>query len=285
MAGSFWQIWQSQQMGPWRSLGWRATRLVLVAYGTLCVYGWFLSDWQIFRPHPAAYQASPDILKLKTPEGGTIAARYWPRSTVSTTKTWTLLYSHGNGEDLADITPLMEQLQQAGFAVLAYDYRGYGLSDGRASEAGSYQAIQAAYDYLVKTQNIPPGRIVVQGRSVGGGPSTYLAAREPVGGLILESTFVSTFRVITRIPLVPFSKFPNLARLPQVRCPILVIHGTADQVIPFWHGQELWRRAPGVKSAFWVEGADHNDLVDVAGDRYFQAIKIFVDGLDKAMPK
>jgi fermentation-respiration switch protein FrsA (DUF1100 family) len=257
-------------------------RLILVAYGTLAAYGWFATDRQIFVPPPSSYPDSPEILKLKTKQGITIAALYLPNPQADGRRPVedhrTLLYSHGNGEDMGDNRLLFDQLQAKGFAIMAYDYPGYGQSDGKPSEQGAYDAIEAAYDYLVEDLHIEPKTIVLQGRSVGGGPVVDLAVRKPVGGLILESTFVTTFRVVTHIRLLPFDKFDNLAKIPRVTCPVLVIHGTQDRTIPFWHGQALFNAIAAPKQSFWVEGADHNNLVGVAGDRYFQVIQDFVEG-------
>src|SRR5262249_3317690 len=121
----------------------------------------------------------------------------------------------------------------------------------------------------------PPERIIILGRSVGSGPAVHLAARRPVAGLILESPFLSAFRVITGIPLLPFDKFPNYREIARVRCPVLIIHGTEDRVIGFWHGQKLFALAHEPKRFFAVEGADHNDLNEVAGARYFEAVQSF----------
>ena len=120
-----------------------------------------------------------------------------------------------------------------------------------------------------------PQQIVVYGRSIGGGPSLYLTSREPVGGLIVESSFVSIFRVLTRVPLVPFDKFPSLRRMKQVEVPVLIMHGQQDEIIPFWHGEKLYEAAPEPKQALWVEAAGHNDFPGVAGDRFDQALKDF----------
>jgi pimeloyl-ACP methyl ester carboxylesterase len=87
---------------------------------------------------------------------------------------------------------------------------------------------------------VPPERIILYGYSVGTGPSVYLAARRPVAGLILESPFVSTFRVMTKIPLFPVDKLRNLHEIKRVHCPVLVLHGTRDTIIPFWHGQQVF---------------------------------------------
>ncbi|MEA5518366.1 alpha/beta hydrolase [Limnoraphis robusta] len=176
---------------------------------------------------------------------------------------------------------MSKQLQKMGFSVLAYDYPGYGMSTGKPTVKGTYHAINAAYDYLTQTLNRPPHNIIVYGRSVGGGPSVDLASRQPVGGLILESSFVSIFRVVTRIPLFSFDKFPNLAKIQQVRSPVLILHGNHDQVIPFWHGQQLYAKANQPKIAFWVEGADHNDLLEVAGQRYQETLQKFTETLAK----
>jgi hypothetical protein len=177
------------------------------------------------------------------------------------------------------IRPILETLTTTGAAVFAYDYQGYGTSDGHPSEQGAYADINAAYTYLTEELAIAPERIIIHGRSVGGGPSVDLASREPVGGLIIESSFTSAFRTVLPIPLLPFDKFHNLSKLEQVDCPVLIIHGTEDRTIPLWHGERLFERAPEPKTFFPVAGAGHNDLVDVAGDRYVQAIQEFIDQL------
>jgi fermentation-respiration switch protein FrsA (DUF1100 family) len=91
----------------------------------------------------------------------------------------------------------------------------------------------------------------------------------------LQSAFVSAFRVLTRIPIVPFDKFPNHKDIRRVHCPVLIMHGTADAVIDFWHGQRLYDLANEPKQSFWVKGADHNDLDFVAGAGYAKALQKF----------
>ncbi len=211
------------------------------------------------------------MVLLDTADGGRIAAVHLPNPGA----THTILYSHGNAEDLGHVRPVLEIVRDAGFAVLAYDYRGYGLSDGKPSEAATYRDIDAAWAHLTGRLRVPPQRVILLGRSVGAGPSVDLAARAPVGGLVLESAFVSAFRVVTRVPLLPFDKYRNLDKLARVGCPVLVIHGTADEVVPLWHGQRLFEAAREPKRALWVDGAGHNDLMLVAGRRYARALADF----------
>jgi fermentation-respiration switch protein FrsA (DUF1100 family) len=133
---------------------------------------------------------------------------------------------------------------------------------------------------MVEVLGFRPDRIIIFGRSVGSGPAVYLASRKPAAALILQSPFVSAFRVVTHIPLLPFDRFPNYKRIGHVRCPVLVIHGSADNVIPFWHGQKIYDLAHEPKDHLWVQGADHNDLDAVAGESYGQALQKFVVSLD-----
>ncbi|CAD5924883.1 alpha/beta hydrolase [Planktothrix agardhii] len=250
----------------------RMIRFLIILYLAVGVWAYFYSEGLIFIPQPSSYQLTPEFLTLKTEPGVNITALYLPNPKAK----YTILYSHGNAEDLGDIRIVLELLRQMGFAVFSYDYPGYGISTGKPSEQGAYQAIDAAYDYLTQQLKISPNQIIVYGRSVGGGPSVDLASRKPVAGLILESTFISTFRVKIDLPLYPFDKFANLSKIPLVKAPVLVIHGTVDQVIPFSHGQRLFAAVNTPKLSFWVTGADHNDVSEVAGDRYEQILKEFI---------
>lgn len=253
-------------------LSWlRLGRSLLLIYLCVAAYVFVRADSMIFLPGPASYQDTVDILKLPVTDNEQISALHLPNPDA----TYTLLYSHGNAEDLGDIRPVLDRLQSWGFSLFAYDYRGYGTSNGRPSERHAYQDAEAAYRYLTQHLHIPPDQILLYGRSVGGGPAVELATRYPVGGLILESAFTSAFRVVLPIPVFPFDKFPNLQKLQWVSSPVLVLHGKADQTIPLEHGLRLYRAAPDPKQALWVDGAGHNDLTWVAGEQHRQALDDF----------
>jgi fermentation-respiration switch protein FrsA (DUF1100 family) len=106
-----------------------------------------------------------------------------------------------------------------------------------------------------------------------------LAARKPAAGVILQSPFVSAFRVVTHVPLLPFDRFRNYKEIRQVRSPILIIHGEQDSVVPFWHGKKLYDLAAQPKQFFAVPRADHNDLDLIAGPNYPKAIQSFAASL------
>jgi fermentation-respiration switch protein FrsA (DUF1100 family) len=270
--------WRS--LSPWILGEFSLRRLIVSAiliYGILCLYIYFTADSKIFLPPPSSYRDTPNILKVQTADQVILSALYLPNPEAS----HTILYSHGNAEDLGNLPPILELIRQEGYSVFAYDYRGYGTSTGRPSETGTYQDMDAVMGYLQTELGIPPEQVIPYGRSVGGGPSTYAATQYPVAGLVLESTFTSIFRVVVPIPILPFDKFPNLRRIHQLKAPLLVIHGTQDRTIPFHHGQELFTAASVPKQSFWVEGADHNDLIWVAGDRYPGALQNFAAFLNR----
>ncbi len=245
-------------------------------YVYLLIYGAFFADGKIFLPQDSSYQDSDQILKLNSTPDLQISALWLPHPTA----TYTLLYSHGNAEDLGDVRPLLEELGSLGFSIFAYDYRGYGTSQGQPTEQGAYRDIDAAYGYLVDQLQIPPEQIIGYGRSVGSGPTVDLARRELLGGVILESPFVSAFRVLTHIPIVPFDKFANIDKIQAINAPLLILHGTEDRTIPIWHGQALYAEAQQPKYSLWVEGAGHNDLSRVAGESYGEAIQSFAQALE-----
>ncbi len=259
---------------------WSATQTILqtllIIYA-IFVFGFYiLSDSVIFQPPRPTYQDKANIIKIPLENGNKISALYLthPHATI------TLLYSHGNAEDLGTLYPLLEMFQQHGYNVLAYDYQGYGTSDGKPSEKNTYQDIMAAYTYLTQTLAVPASHIVVYGRSVGTGPSVYLATKVPVKALILESPFVSAYRVQTTLPLIPFDKYPNLARISQLDMPLLVIHGTKDTVIPFWHGKMISEKALGPTQTYWVDGANHNDAHQMK-PTYWKALSSFIESLSQ----
>lgn len=257
----------------------RAMLLLLLAlYLGLLLFAVFLSDSMIFLPHPSSYKDSAEILKITTAGGKKISAVYLPNPAAK----FTLLVSHGNAEDLGDDRYWLDNLRHAGFNVFAYDYEGYGTSEGRATEKSVYEDEAAAYEFLAVDLKTPPDRIIIFGRSVGAGPATYIAARRPSAGLILQSPFVSAFRVLTRIPLLPFDKFPNYKNIRHVHSPVLIMHSHADSVIAFWHGQKMFDLANQPKQAFWANTPDHNEMDLIKG--YDEAIQTFAATLEKAEP-
>ena len=130
------------------------------------------------------------------------------------------------------------------FTIAAVDYPGYGLSDGSPDEEGCYRNVHRLYDWLIAERGFKPEDIIVVGFSIGTGPAVELAATKPVGGLVLQAPYLSAPRIVTKVRLLPIDPFPNLKRIGDIKCPLVVIHGTDDSIIPFAHGKELFDLAP-----------------------------------------
>ncbi len=250
--------------------------IIILIYVGIGIYGYFFSDNMIFLPPPTTYKDTAQILKINTDDGSQISALYLANPAA----TYTLLYSHGNAEDLGNVGRL-KKIRDLGFSVFVYDYNGYGTSAGTPSERNAYADVNAAYDYVTGNLKVAPERIIAYGRSLGGAMAVDLASRKPLAGLVIESSFVTAFRVVTRVPLFPFDKFRSIDKLKDVHCPVLVIHGKSDGVIPFWHGERLYQQANEPKMSLWIDGAGHNDLLEVAGEKYDIALRKFRDSLNK----
>jgi len=253
---------------------------LLVGYALLVIYSQLIANFMIFQPPVATYsddldKASLKLIKLPIPSGATLTAFYLPNPTAK----YTILYSHGNAIDLGGLLPMLLKLHSQGFAVFAYDYPSYGTSTGTPNEKTTYESIIAAYNYLTNTLHIPGKQIIGYGNSLGAASTIELAQREPFAGLILISPFVSAFRVITQWPILLFDRYKNNKKIKNIHVPILVMHGTADRIVPFWHGKKIYELANPPKDYLWVEGAGHNNIEYVAGDKFWQAIKKFVNTL------
>jgi fermentation-respiration switch protein FrsA (DUF1100 family) len=256
---------------------WRLVRSAIFIYVCVLIFAAVWSDRMIFQPQPASYKDDATILKIPVANGTPISAVYLDCPEAQ----FTVLYNHSNAEDLGDIREFLEQYRKQGVSVFAYDYNGYGTSSGHASTRNVYKDADAALKYLMEQRGIPLNRIIIHGRSVGGGPATYLAHENRVAGLIVESTFVTAFRVLTRMPLTPFDKFRNVSRIGKVNCPVLVIHGRNDTTIPFWHGEKLFHKAREPKMNCWIDGMTHDYIPPEGEKTYWQAVASFVASLGR----
>jgi len=239
----------------------------------------------VFRPPPPTQLRSSIYFWLETgdEDGNQIPAFYIQRPGAKVT----LLFSHGNAEDLGMMYPRMKALAKIlGVNIMAYEYSGYGISTGGPpSETMCYKNIDAAFRYLTKMRNIPPHQIILYGRSLGSGPSCYLAAKtakqgRSVAGLILHSPFLSVYRVVVDCGFTLHGDmFKNIMHAPDIRCPVLIIHATKDEVVPFWHSQELLALLdPTCRvKPFFVEGLGHNNIEIYEKVKYTQKILYYLE--------
>jgi fermentation-respiration switch protein FrsA (DUF1100 family) len=188
-----------------------------------------------------------------------------------------VLFFHGNGGNISQRLGTAKLLVDAGFDLLLFDYRGYGLSAGTPSEKGTYRDARAARGALLARDDADPARIIYLGESLGGAVAAELALEHPPLGLVLQSTFTSV-RDMARLhyPFIPGfavpNAYPTLDRIRRLRSPLLVIHGELDDIVPVSHGRALFEAANEPKTLRVVRGAGHNDLVEVAGTGYGSAV-------------
>ncbi len=248
---------------PFYSLGFIYFSLLLVAV--------FAGDRFIFHPPKTPYPEKEGFLTLP---GDLQVAAYYRPSIKSNGPI--ILWSHGNAQNIGDLDDLMDDFIDRGYGTLAYDYPGYGKTPGSPSEQGCYDAALNAYEYLTQTLGYSPQQIILCGQSVGSGPSTWLATQREHRALVLISPFLSAFRTVTRIPLFPGDRFPNLKHIRSLTTPLLIIHGSEDEVVPFSQGERLFQESSAPKKSFLeIENAGHNNLFERGGDEIFEAFLKF----------
>jgi fermentation-respiration switch protein FrsA (DUF1100 family) len=202
---------------------------------------------------------------------------------------FTLLAFHGNASNLANRSPTYEFLRGTPVNILALEYRGYGHSEGKPSEAGLYIDADAAYQFLVNTKRLAPKSIVSFGQSLGTVVATNLAAEHPVGGLVLEAPLPSASRAATKLfwflpglSLLVRSQFDTISKLRQVTAPILVVHCKLDPVLPFQFGQEVYNAAPSPKHFLEIDGECHEESSLIAPEPYRSTLREFLASLDQS---
>lgn len=211
----------------------------------------------------------------------------------------TILYLHGNGSNVGDLIATGKRFHDLGWNCLLIDYRGYGLSQGPfPAEDRVYEDAEAGWHYLVQALNIPPENIIVYGHSLGGAIAIELATRQPeMAGLIVEGSFTSMLEMAKLQPryrIFPLDwiltqRFNSLEKVRSLRPPLLLIHGTADETIPYSMSQQLQEAAnqsihQPYAEVVLISDAGHNDLPEIGGDVYIHAIHTFVEALRGRQP-
>ncbi|HET9709807.1 MAG TPA: alpha/beta hydrolase [Gemmatimonadales bacterium] len=192
-----------------------------------------------------------------------------------------LLWFYGNGETIAAIWPVLREFRPPRTALLVVDYPGYGASEGRSTEPALYEAADLAYAALAARPGVDPARVRIYGRSLGTAVATHVAATHPVAGLVLESPFTNARDVAAR-HYAPFPRFlirlklDNLGAITRIQCPVLVLHGTRDRLVPLEMGKRVAEAASGPVELVLIEGAGHNETYDVGGIAYRDKVWSFL---------
>ncbi|KAL0550524.1 hypothetical protein IC582_015046 [Cucumis melo] len=249
-----------------------------------CMFSQLASKFAFFPPSPATYQIRKgegegegrltvvstaagtvvedsllDVLMIDTKRGNKIVGFYLKNPCARLT----LLYSHGNAADLGQLYDLFLQLKvNLRVNLMGYDYSGYGASTGKPSESNTYADIEAVYECLETEYGVSQEDLILYGQSVGSGPTLHLASKLPrLRGVVLHSAILSGLRVLCHVKFTfCFDIYKNINKIKKVKCPVLVIHGTEDDVVNWLHGNGLWKMSREPYDPLWIKGGGHCNL-------------------------
>lgn len=267
-----------------------ALLILLLLYAGLVAHVYSIQRSLLYFPShtyltPHAAMADPALGELPVRAAdGTALIGWYARATA---KPLTLVYFHGNGDDLATSAPIASSYIRAGYGILLAEYRGYSGLPGTPTEAGLYDDARAYMKALIGA-GVNPNSIVLFGRSLGSGVAAQMATEFPVGGLILLSPYRSMPDVAAdHFPFLPArllmkDRFETARKIGAIKVPLLVANGGQDQVIPPSQGRDLLALANEPKEFFFAPAAGHNDMFESG----FSAASLkWLDRLSAAMPR
>lgn len=278
-------------MFSWFDVSWlKSARHILVLFA--CGYALFIllmfvfQKWLLYYPHLPTRKivATPDTVgltyetvKIVTDDGIKLDSWYLPAKNAR----GVLIFFHGNAGNISHRLESLKIFNGLGLSTLIFDYRGFGRSEGKVSEEGTYRDAEAVWRY-VRDRNVPSGKIILFGRSLGAAIAAQLATKHAPAGLILESAFTSVPDFAARsywfIPARWLARFNYNTKvyLTLAKCPVLVIHSPDDDIIPFRNGRELYETATEPKQFLEIQG-DHNEGFLLSGKTYSEGLEKFLN--------
>ncbi len=259
---------------------------LLAAYAGLALYVYLFQESQVYFPElpsrrieatPANIGLAFDAVRLATEDGESLTGWFVP----APNPRGTVLYFHGNGGNIGHRVEIIRDFHDLGFNVLIFDYRGYGESSGSPSEEGTYRDAMAAWRHLTEARRIPAQSIVFFGESLGGAVAAWLAERHMPGALVFYATFTSVPDMARKLyPILPVGMLVRLSydtrsALARVTCPVLIMHSSEDEIVPYSQGETLYASVPGKKELVTLQGG-HNDALFVSRERYRSAVRAFL---------
>ena len=253
------------------------------------VYVMFIVLLYIFQPHYVYYpertlSGDPGRIGLQfetvyfeTTDGMKLSGWFIPNEGAR----GVILFCHGNAGNISHRLESIAIFHRLGLEVFIFDYRGYGQSDGKPTEDGTYKDAEAAWRYLIEERQVNPNEVIFFGRSLGGGVASWLAQSHTPGALILESTFVSLPDIAaTLYPYLPVRlllrfEYNTEENVSRVNCPVLIIHSRDDEIMPFSHGWRLFEMAKEPKEFLEITGT-HNGGFITSGKRYEEGLNAFI---------
>lgn len=265
-----------------------------IAYLCACLFMFLRQTRFIFFPSRLISSTPDDVglsyqdieLKISTPSGKIETVHCWWIPSETNPNQKVIIDLHGNRNTIEGNIGYAEQFHEMGLSVLLVEYRGYGRSTNRfPSEKTVYQDVEAAWNYLVNERQINPHNIYVFGHSLGGAIAINLALKHTeIAGLIIESSFTNIREMIDYkkkywmfpINLILTQKFDSLAKISALKMPILLTHGTEDELIPKTMSEDLFNAAIEPKQLLIVAGAGHNNVRQVGGKEYWETVQQFL---------
>lgn len=262
--------------------------LILLAYWVLGTVLFFMQSSFIFSPTKAEPYTPADIglafekVMLKTSDNLLLSGWFIPAKNADVT----MLFCHGNGGNISYTLDTINILNELGYNLLIFDYRGYGISQGKPTEEGTYIDVRTAYDWLVNEKGIKPEDIIIFGRSLGASIAANLASQVKAKGLILESGFTSYVDIGQKsYPYMPVKwfamyKYETKEYLKNVHYPVFIIHSRNDDIIPFEFGLRLYEQYANEPKDFMEIFGTHSDGFLHTGQPYRDGLQNWVASLD-----
>jgi uncharacterized protein len=266
---------------------WKLIIYGIGAYAVFCIYVYFMQSGLIFYPNmpgrnlvstPEDIGLTYQNVEVVTEDNIRLHGWFIPNNNAK----GTVLFFHGNAGNISHRLDSIEIFHHLELNVFIFDYRGYGQSEGKITEKGTYRDAEAAWNYLIYTRGISEKQIIIFGRSLGASIGAWLAGKHTPAALIIESGFASVASMAKRLyPFLPIRwlarfKYNTKQYVKNVSSPVLVAHSKDDEIIPYDEGREIFAAAPEPKQFLEMRGG-HNDGFIVSGASYINGLKSFIN--------